>query len=238
MLRQIIKICKKLPIDFNQYEMRYRTKGKLIAYELVESGTGKRALDVGCRDGYWSEKLRARGYEVTSVDLDPRCAGALPVDIDKTLPFDEDSFDLIWCTEVIEHVKNPAFTISEFKRVLRQGGQMLLTSPNEQFWFFRIFTLLGIDLAKIQNESHTCSFTFESLRELVGGGEEFGFFPYFVYKKAIWERVSLLSPTIVLHFKNTKPVTTVRASRPESLVTTYPSTSHIRALQRSKLDPA
>lgn len=233
MLRQIIKICKKLPIDFDQYEMRYRTKGKLIAYGLVEPGAGKRALDVGCRDGYWSGKLRDRGYDVTPIDLDPRCAGGLRINVDEPLPFDDSSFDLIWCTEVIEHVKNPAFTISEFKRVLRAGGQMLLTTPNEQFWFFRMFTLFGVDLARIQNETHTCSFTFDSLRELVGGGEEFGFFPYFLYKRTILERASLLSPTIVLHFRNGKPVQD-RAVRPAPLVTAHPPVSRIPALQTSK----
>lgn len=216
MLRQIIKVFKKLPIDFDQYEMRYRTKGKLIAYSLVEGSTGKCALDVGCRDGYWSEKLRSKGYEVASIDLEPHCPGALRVDANESLPFDDDHFDLVWCTEVIEHVKDPAFTIAEFKRVLRPGGQLLLTTPNERFWFYRLFELLGVDLASIQNEDHTCSFTFDSLRELVGGGETFGFFPYFVYKRTIPGAAPLLSPTIVVHFSNEKPAVVRNVRQPES----------------------
>ena len=60
MLRGIVRALKKLPLDLGQYELRYTTKGKQIAFALVGRGEGKKALDVGCRDGYWAEKLKAR----------------------------------------------------------------------------------------------------------------------------------------------------------------------------------
>ncbi|HKJ30563.1 MAG TPA: hypothetical protein VKA34_01995 [Balneolales bacterium] len=42
---------KKLPIDLGQGNLRFTTKGKLIALSFVKNGHGKTALDVGCREG-------------------------------------------------------------------------------------------------------------------------------------------------------------------------------------------
>src|SRR5438876_917350 len=97
MLRALVKTLKKFPLDFGQYEVRYTTKGKKIAYGLIGDGAGKRALDVGCRDGYWSEKLKAKGYEVTSIDVEPHYPGALTVDANLALPFPDHSFEVVWC---------------------------------------------------------------------------------------------------------------------------------------------
>lgn len=216
MLRSLIKLLKKIPLDFAQYEVRCTTKGKLIACELVGDGRGRRALDVGCRCGYWSEKLKARGYDVVSIDLEPHYAGALQVDADKALPFGDEEFDLIWCTEVIEHLKDPAFTVAECKRVLRPEGQFVLTTPNNDFWFFQMFEKIGTGVAAITNEDHTVRFTYDELRKLVGGGDEYGFFPYFIYKRTIKGAPRLLSPTIVLKYrKPAKAASAFRASNAE-----------------------
>lgn len=46
-------------------------------------------------------------------------------------PFENDSFDLVMCCEVIEHLSvDPCFMISEINRILRIGGVLLLTTPN------------------------------------------------------------------------------------------------------------
>src|ERR1017187_457005 len=118
MLRRIVRVLKKIPFDLGQYELRHRTKGKNIAFDLVGPGEGKKALDVGCREGYWTEKLKRKGYQVVAIDIEPHCAEGLAVDANRALPFAESEFDLVWCSEVIEHLSNPAFTIAEFKRVL------------------------------------------------------------------------------------------------------------------------
>lgn len=46
------------------------------------------------------------------------------------IPLEDESVDVILCTEVIEHIKNPVLAIKEFSRLLKPDGQLLLTAPN------------------------------------------------------------------------------------------------------------
>jgi SAM-dependent methyltransferase len=204
MLRRIVCTLKKLPLDFGQYELRHSTKGKLIAYALTDSGQGKKALDVGCRDGYWSEELKKKGYDVVACDIDPRCPSALTVDANEPLPFSDSEFDLLWCSEVIEHLLDPAFTIREFKRVLKPGGKLVMTTPNQDFWVFRLIKKLGISTAAISNEDHTFFFTYSDMKDLIGNCQFYGYFPYLLLKFRISAMSPLMSPTIVLSHINDK----------------------------------
>ena len=70
-MSKTIQLLKKLPIDVGQGEKKYNTAGKRIAFSSVEEGMGNIAVDVGCRDGYWTERLRKRGYRVYALDSKP-----------------------------------------------------------------------------------------------------------------------------------------------------------------------
>jgi ubiquinone/menaquinone biosynthesis C-methylase UbiE len=48
---------------------------------------------------------------------------------DERLPFDDLAFDLVLCTETIEHVRDVQLLVSEVRRVLRPGGQFAVTTP-------------------------------------------------------------------------------------------------------------
>lgn len=45
------------------------------------------------------------------------------------LPLDNESVDVVLCSEVFEHLKNPVLAIKEFSRVLKSGGELILTAP-------------------------------------------------------------------------------------------------------------
>lgn len=103
--------------------------------------SGARVLDAGCGIGYGAELLhRAGAKEVTAVDISQAvvevarqsvspeviCAEA---DV-RSLPYPDDSFDLVVCFEVLEHVEKQNQVITEFRRVLHPDGLMLISSPN------------------------------------------------------------------------------------------------------------
>lgn len=51
------------------------------------------------------------------------------------IPFKDNLFDIIVCSEVIEHVPNRKKAFSEMKRVLKSGGILIITTPNWWSWF-------------------------------------------------------------------------------------------------------
>lgn len=84
-----------------------------------------RLLDVGAGEAPWRELLPA-GVEYVGVDVDMsgdfgmrHQSGIIYYD-GKKLPFDDGSFDHVLCTEVLEHVPDPAAFLLDLNRVLRQ----------------------------------------------------------------------------------------------------------------------
>ncbi len=192
----VIDFLRKIPFDLGQREMRGKTMGKLIALDLVHDGKGKRALDVGCREGTQTRWLEQKGYEVTSIDIEKAFDRCLVVDVNKPLPFPHASFDLIWCSEVIEHLSDPASTIREFRRILRPRGEMIVTTPNSYSWIF----LFGMLAKSLQRKDHTQFWSEKSIRAIFPTGQIFGYFPYFGKLRYRIERgIGLLSPTFVIH---------------------------------------
>ena len=116
----IASFLKSLPIDLGQANVRGTTKGKQIALKYIDPGQGKTALDIGCREGVQSEWLKARGYKVTSIDIEKVYQYAQIVDANKDLPCEDGSYDLIWCSEVLEHLDDPRHFRAEIDRLLEQ----------------------------------------------------------------------------------------------------------------------
>jgi len=102
---------------------------------------GDRVLDLGCGDGWFAAALTATGAQVTMADVAEGAlrrarvaapeAGAVLLAEDAPLPFGDGSFDLAWCGETLEHVADVAGLAAELRRVLRPGGTLLVTTPNQ-----------------------------------------------------------------------------------------------------------
>jgi len=197
----MINFLKKLPIDLGQGNLRITTKGKLIALGIVQNGHGKTALDSGCREGMQSKWLEKKGYKVISTDIEKIYEKCIIVDADKKLPFQDKSFDLIWCSEVIEHLRNPAFTVSEFRRILKMEGEMILTTPNSHSWIF----LFGLLAKKMQRKDHKHFFGMKDIRNLFPKAKIYGYFPYFgKIRYKISKGIGILSPTFVIWEKRSR----------------------------------
>jgi 2-polyprenyl-3-methyl-5-hydroxy-6-metoxy-1,4-benzoquinol methylase len=193
-----LQLIKQIPIDLGQRSVAEHTKGKQIALALVPDGHGKRALDVGAREGHQTRRLESRGYEVTSIDVEPQFASCHRVDANERLPFEDGHFDLVWCSEVIEHLVEPARALAELRRVTKRGGVLLLTTPNSYALLFRFIAVFGLTPQRIQRKDHLHFFDIQDIRKLAPEAELFGYFPYALVKLTIRRGVGTLSPTFVM----------------------------------------
>jgi ubiquinone/menaquinone biosynthesis C-methylase UbiE len=92
-------------------------------------------LDVPAGEGALAGRLIAAGFEVHCCDLYPEifCLAGVEIhrgDLNTELPFGDRSFDYITCLEGLEHIENPQQAIREFARLLRPGGQLVVSVPN------------------------------------------------------------------------------------------------------------
>ncbi len=97
--------------------------------------TGKKVLDIPCGDGKISRLFQAKGATVWALDLFPDVARASQLeahyaDMCETLPLADESVDFVLCQEGIEHIPDQLFLLSEFHRVLKPHGELILTTPS------------------------------------------------------------------------------------------------------------
>lgn len=201
-----IQFLKNLPlIDLGTGHKRHYTKSKKICFRHAASffAPGKTALDMGCGDGFWSKKLADLGYKITSIDLEKHYENTQVVNLENGLTFPDNSFDYVWSTDVLEHLREPEKIISEIKRVLGPGGLLTLTTPNSYFWIYPIFKLFGFTPKDLQNPDHKQFFNLKDVTRLFPKAKIYGFFPYAILKLTIKNPILLryLSPSFIIVVK-------------------------------------
>ena len=165
------------------YERKY-TEGseiprssKQYTIECIPANGCLRILDVGCGSGLNSKVLAAMGHRVCGVDLSEaaieqyrRCGfEGQAGNIEAGLNYPDDRFDVVFCSEVIEHMTSPAELVGEMKRVLKPGGQLVLSTPNSAFWLYRALGVLGYTVGELQHPKHFQYFSRRSLLRLLEG---------------------------------------------------------------------
>jgi ubiquinone/menaquinone biosynthesis C-methylase UbiE len=105
-----------------------------------------RALDVGVGTGRLAERLTARGWQITGVDLAyamlqvMQQRGGVAIQANSSrLPFPDDSFDVVYCIAMLHHVAEPhavRATAREMVRVARRGGVAVYWdhNPYNPYW--------------------------------------------------------------------------------------------------------
>ena len=167
-------LWERLPADLRPPEFDLRRR-----FMLSEARPDDRALDLGCGDGVFTGELAGVVRSVVGADVAEaalsRARGRHPglyfhlVPITGPLPFADNSFDLVWSSEVIEHVADAARWLSEVRRVLAPSGRLLLTTPNHS----RLALALGgIERYSDPLGDHLHLYSRGSLRRLL---DEFGF---------------------------------------------------------------
>ena len=124
---------------------------------------GKRVLDIGCEEGYVSFKIiKKEPAELYAMDIIQEALDTYRENLSKIktdtkvftkraflqkMPFKSDFFDAAVCTEVIEHAPHIEKGFKEMARVLKKGGRLVITFPNEPLRriVYPIVKMLGVN---------------------------------------------------------------------------------------------
>lgn len=190
-------------IDFEEVKKRFKRPlgdkekvKKILSYLLHRKGLS--ILDAGCGSGWLSFILMRRGFKVVGLDISrerllkeakrhlkdtiPLVEGDL-----HQLPFKKESFDIVVCAEVLEHLKNPAIGLKEINRVLKKEGRLILTIPNNLTFPISIWEKI-LSLLKLLHTPHRQKFSKRKICQLIaeagfsmkGFDNLLFFFPYFI----------------------------------------------------------
>lgn len=88
-----------------------------------------RFLDAGCGAMPFRKLLETRVSHYDALDIAPRVSGASVLADLRALPFEAGSYDGVLCSEVLEHVSDPRLALRELHRVIRRGGNVVLSVP-------------------------------------------------------------------------------------------------------------
>jgi 2-polyprenyl-6-hydroxyphenyl methylase/3-demethylubiquinone-9 3-methyltransferase len=133
-------------LRFVMNPVRFEYFLRMIERARAFGGTWHKVLDVGCGGGYLSEEFAKRGFDVTGVDPAQEtieCArrhaehAGLPITYvsgsGEGLPFEDASFDIVLCCDVLEHVDAVGPVLTEISRVLRPMGLFCYDTVNRTF---------------------------------------------------------------------------------------------------------
>jgi 2-polyprenyl-3-methyl-5-hydroxy-6-metoxy-1,4-benzoquinol methylase len=146
-------------------------------------------LDAGCGDGRYLAALRDElPPRIAGVDISERILATARASVPdaelrqanlEALPFSDGEFDLVLCSQVIEHVLDASAAVRELARVLRPGGVLILSTDNARNVVSRslnaprtaLVSLLGLRGRRGRIESPATAYTTAALRALVAGAE-------------------------------------------------------------------
>ena len=130
------------------------SKNSSITQLILLAGRNKKVLEVGPATGYITEALRARGCQVTAIEMDPQAAELAArfcdrmlvgdiEEIDLASTFTGDQFDVVMFGDVLEHLVNPLAVLQKVRPLLRSGGYVVASIPNIAHASVRLMLLDG-----------------------------------------------------------------------------------------------
>ena len=121
--------------------------------ELLESNDSAEFLDIGCGDGKITLKAariigtnKIYGIDIIDETIAKAKENGIDVrsgDLNRRFPFEDNSFDVVLASEIIEHLYDTDSFLIEIHRVLRIGGYTVISTPNLSSWPNIFFLLFG-----------------------------------------------------------------------------------------------
>jgi len=125
--------------------------------QLVKKINPRRIIDLGSGHGGLPLKLYDEGFSVvctevnTSINLTK--IPHIQLDLNNKIKLKE-KFDMVICTEVIEHLYNSKKLFHDAYNLLKEEGHFIFTTPNNQNWFSRLFFLFTGKFPSFQGKPH------------------------------------------------------------------------------------
>ena len=148
-----------------------------MSEEVRDLPNNSPVLEVGCGDASFTTDLAKHFSEVTAIDISAgqiaENAARFPAitfrqhDVAERFPFDDASFEVVWCSEVLEHLFDPAFALREMQRILKPGGRLLVTVPYHGRFKNILIALFNWDEHFVPSNPHIRFYTNRSLSRMV-----------------------------------------------------------------------
>lgn len=180
------EIWDQVPPDYYQRGVRenilqrfwHGNKLKLVTRAIKSQNENpKNILDVGCASGWFLselnkefEKTEAFGIDVYKRAIEYGKKKYKNINLKKAdahkIPYSSNSFDVIICNEVLEHVEDPDKVLKEMIRVLKKDG-VLVVEIDTGNWLFKLVWFFWTNVRKgVWRDSHVHVFNTDKLRRL------------------------------------------------------------------------
>lgn len=159
--------------DYVRTDRRTMERAQLI-WSRLSRRRGK-ALDTGCGRGLFAAFLAEQGLSVDATDVSPqavdltaqRGVNAYLLDLERQSPLG--LYDLVFCLEVLQQVRDPESVLSRLARVVAPDGELVLSLPNEFHLVRRLRVLAGRADFGHTTDSHLKFFTPRRAQALAAG---------------------------------------------------------------------
>lgn len=184
---QLAEHHRQVPADYyergignNIFQRYWHNKRFKILPEIL-SDTKSKVLDLGCHGGLLTHKIAAYlGAAVTGLDISesaiqyakekyPQLEFSV-ADIQKGIPFPDQSFDTITAFDVLEHIPNLGYVVGEIRRVLKPKGTLVIGIPNEHLLFRTIWYFWTKSRGRVWQDVHIHKFTNQHLNQFFDSG--------------------------------------------------------------------
>lgn len=145
------------------------------------SPKGTRALDIGCGAGAFGATLRQQGFTyLVGVEIEPEAAARarqtydliLEMPIVDALPQIGDTYDLIICADVLEHLTDPWSVSADLRRLAHRDTLLAVSVPNIRYWRALLRLAVGKGFAYeesgIFDSTHLRFFTSHDVLQMLG----------------------------------------------------------------------
>lgn len=150
---------------------------RAVLLSLLGQMQPARILDLECADGDFARRAGELGHTVVGIALAPspgveeKMAEFHQADLEYGIPAEVGTgYDVVVIADVLEQLTHPSRLLRDIWKVLRPGGQVLLSVPNFGHWYPRakvLFGRFGYDRRGVLDETHLRFFTLRTLRRLV-----------------------------------------------------------------------